>query len=109
MTPKNKPTNTTKKITSNLNYHLRLQSNSKELPNFIEQSDFEICQIMSEILNVSQERIAQNISLFKNINHYFTNALFYLSKIKSTQDIISAIHSLEFICNFSKESEVDLK
>jgi len=98
MTPKNKPTlrkNTTKKTIDNSNRHLELSKNKK-------YSDSEIVTIMSEIINVSEEQIISNIFLFQNINNYIFNALFYLSKIKTKQGIISAIHSLEFVYNFNK-------
>ena len=98
MTPKNKLTlrkSTTKKTIDSSNHHLELSKNKK-------YSDSEIVTIMSEIINVSQEQIIENIFLFQNINNYIFNALFYLSKIKTQQGIISAIHSLEFVYNFNK-------
>ena len=103
MTPQNKPTfeNATKETLSNFNNHLKLQHKQK-IANSAGYIDSEICQIMSEILNLPKEKIAENIDLFKNINHQAFNALFYLGKIKTKQGIISATHSLEFVYNFNK-------
>ncbi|MES2677891.1 MAG: hypothetical protein V4612_06255 [Pseudomonadota bacterium] len=103
MTPRNKPNfeATTKKALGNFNDHLKLRPKKRE-SNSPKYADSELCQIMSEIFNISEDKIFENIDLFKNINRQALNALFYLSKIKTKQGLISATSSLEFVYNFNK-------
>ena len=93
MTSQNKPTK--------LCNQPEFRHNSSESPTSDGYADFELALIMSKILNVSEDIIFQNISLFKNINPVILNSLFYLSEMNGSQKIISALHSLEFVHNFN--------
>ncbi|MCE3254745.1 MAG: hypothetical protein K0R25_239 [Rickettsiaceae bacterium] len=62
----------------------------------------EICEVMAKILSVPEEKIEENIDLFQKINRYVFVCLYYLSKIEDEQDLTSAVHSMEFVCNFKK-------
>jgi hypothetical protein len=74
----------------------KLTKNSGDLP------DSEICEIMTNILNIPRQEVEKNIRLFKKTNHYILNCLYYLSQMESDQDKITAVHSLEFVYNFNK-------
>jgi len=109
---KNKPSlgeNTTKKTICDSNHQLESRKKIVKLINIDNDNDCDLRKIMSEILNIPKEIIFQNIHLFTKIDHSVLNSLFYLSKIKDRQDIISAVHSLEFVYNFNKGIDEYLK
>lgn len=61
------------------------------------QINLEICEVMTKILNISDQMIINNIDLFSNINPYILNCLYYLGKLQNDQDKITALYSLEFV------------
>ncbi len=64
--------------------------------------DSELCEIMTKILEIPRKEVIKHINLFQKINHYTLNCLYYLSLMKSDQDKITAVHSLEFVYNFDQ-------
>ncbi len=62
--------------------------------------DSDLCNVMSKILNIPSKDIEKHIHLFRKIHQHTLNSLYYLGKLKNDQDKISALYSLEFVCNF---------
>lgn len=68
----------------------------------IQLSDSETCQIITKILNISEEEFYKNIHLFYTINNHILNCLYYLSKMQNDQDRINAKYALEFVYKFDQ-------
>lgn len=76
------------------------QTNPTFMQNIKTTTDSELCEIITKILNISRREVIQNIDLFRKINYYTLNSLYYLSKFENDQDKITALYSLEFVYNF---------
>lgn len=64
----------------------------------------DLCQILSKILQISEEEVRTNLHLFEKIDDNTRNCLYYLSEINDQNLKISAALSLEFLAKFKKRA-----
>ncbi len=62
----------------------------------------ELCQTISRILNIPEEKVERYHFLFNEINQNFKNSLYYLSQIEEEDLKISASFCLEFLAKYKK-------
>jgi hypothetical protein len=93
------------RIKQNCKKSILLHKDQKQIKLFTKsqpQINLEICEVMTKILNVSDQIVINNIDLFNNINPYILNCLYYLGKLQNDQDKITALYSLEFVFYYKK-------
>lgn len=62
----------------------------------------ELCQTLSKILNIPEEKVARYHFLFREIDSNIKNSLHYLSQIEDDDLKISASFCLEFLAKYKK-------
>jgi hypothetical protein len=62
----------------------------------------ELCQTLSKILNIPEEKVARYYFLFREIDSNIKNSLHYLSQIEEEDLKISASFCLEFLAKYKK-------
>lgn len=63
-------------------------------------SHTELIFAIAKILNVSEQKILDNIGLFSNIDPRIKNVFHYLARMENEQELISASHAMELLSNF---------
>lgn len=68
---------------------------SKYCNNYVTQE--ELVRSISSLLNISQQKVLDNIELFSNIHLHLKNIFYYLSQMEGEQMLINASHAMEFL------------